>query len=147
MNCKRWISLWALPLFILAVSCKKAETPVVESKSETKATSADGTRVTTSTEEKQVGSTLEATTETSTAGKGGGKTESETVVGTVTAFEVGRKITVLTGDGTKHDYDLTKKDTSTDVDARVAVGSKIRLDSTKEATGRRTIRVGLAPAR
>jgi hypothetical protein len=147
MNRTRWISLWALPLFILAAGCRKAETPVVESKSETKATDADGTRVTTSTEEKQVGSTVEATTETSTSGKGGGKTESETIVGTVTAFEPGRKITILTGDGKKHDYDLSEKDTSADVNSRVAVGSKVRLDSTKETTGHRSIRVDIASAR
>jgi hypothetical protein len=147
MNRTRWISVWALPLFILAAGCRKAETPVVESKSETKATDADGTRVTTSTEEKQVGSTVEATTETSTSGKGGGKTESETIIGTVTTFEPGRKITILTGDGKKHDYDLSEKDTSADVNSRVAVGSKVRLDSTKETTGHRSIRVDIASAR
>ena len=147
MNRTRWISVWALPLFVLAAGCRKAETPVVESKSETKATDAEGIKVTTSTEEKQVGSTLEATTETSTSGKGGGKTESETVVGTVTALEAGRKITILTGDGKKHDYDLSEKETSADVDGRVAVGSKVRLDSTKEPGGRRSIRVGLASGR
>jgi hypothetical protein len=147
MNRTRWISVWALPLFILAAGCRKTETPQVESKSETKATDADGTKVTTSTEEKQVGSTVEATTETSTSGKGGGKTESETVVGTVTALDAGRKITILTGDGKKHDFDLAEKDTSADVDNRVAVGSKVRLDSTKDPSGHRSIRVALASGR
>jgi hypothetical protein len=140
MNRKAWCLLLAMSASLFP-ACKKSEGPVIESKSETKATNPDGSKTTTSTEEKQVGSTVEATTETKTSGKDGGKSESETVVGTVTAFEAGKSITVLTGDGSKHSYDLADDKTSASIDRRVTVGTKVRLDSDKDSAGRKTIRV------
>lgn len=140
MNRKTWCLLLGM-CAALSLACRKSEGPMVESKSETKATNPDGSKTTTTTEEKQVGSTVEATTETKTSGKDGGTSESETVVGTVTEFDRARSITVLTGDGKKHSYDLADDKTSADVDRRVTVGTKVRLDAGKDSAGRRTIRV------
>jgi uncharacterized protein len=136
-----WISLLAAAAVIaLAPACKRAE-PSIETKSETKSTNPDGSKTTTSTETKQVGSTVASTTETNVGGPNHGKIEDETVVGTVTDFGPGKRIVVLTGDGARHTYDLDDKNTSASVDRSVAVGTKVRLDATKAADGRRAIRV------
>jgi hypothetical protein len=124
------------------IACNKPEAPRVENKSETKATDPDGSRATTTTESKQVGSTLEATTETKTSGQGAtGKTESETVIGTVTDYTAHKKLVILTGEGKKHDFDLDDKKTTASVDSRITVGSKVRLDSTKDDSGNRSLQV------
>ncbi|MEO8191097.1 MAG: hypothetical protein ABI682_12210 [Acidobacteriota bacterium] len=127
-------------LLIPALACNKAETPKVESKTETKSTNADGSKSTTTTETTQIGSTVAVTTETRAGGAKGGKTESETVVGTVTELGAGKSIVVLTGDGVKHSYDLDKK-TVASIDPRVTVGTKVRLDTTKDNDGRRSLTV------
>lgn len=123
------------------VACHRTETPRVETKSETKSTNADGSRTTTSTETRQVGSTIASTTETTVGGPNRGKLESETVVGTVTELTAGKRIVVLTGDGTKHAYDLDNKKMSASVDPSVTVGTKVRLDTTKDNDGRRSLQV------
>jgi uncharacterized protein len=141
MKRMHWISLLAAAAVIaLAPACKRAE-PSIETKSETKSTNPDGSKTTTSTETKQVGSTVASTTETNVGGPNHGKIEDETVVGTVTDFGPGKRIVVLTGDGARHTYDLDDKNTSASVDRSVAVGTKVRLDATKAADGRRAIRV------
>jgi len=136
-----WIPLLAAAALILAAACKRAEPATVETKSETKSTNPDGSKTTTSTETKQVGSTVASTTETNVGGPNHGKIEDETVVGTVTDFGPGKRIVVLTGDGARHTYDLDDKNTSASVDRAVTVGTKVRLDATKAADGRRAIRV------
>lgn len=133
-------SLLVAALLFPALACNRSETPKVESKTETKSTNADGSRSTTTTETKQIGSTVAVTTETRAGGAKGGKTESETVVGTVTELGAGKSIVVLTGDGVKHSYDLDKK-TVASIDPRVAVGTKVRLDTTKDNDGRRSLTV------
>lgn len=140
MNRLRWILVLAFAVCVVS-ACRKTDSPVIESKSETKATNPDGSKTTTTTEEKQVGATVETTTETHATGENGGKTKSETVVGTVTSFTHGKTITVMTGDGDKHTYDLADKKTSASIDRRVAVGSKVQLDATTDRDGRRTVRV------
>ena len=70
----------------------------VERKSESTTQTSQG-EVKTITESKQVGNTLEAKTETATdTGAGTVKGEVETYVGTVTIYEPGKKIEVMTGD-------------------------------------------------
>jgi len=139
MNRQRW-SL-ALVFLLALPACRKAEAPVVETTAKTKSTNADGSNVTTTTDTKQVGSTLDAMTETNVPGRDGGKTESETVIGTVTEVVAGKTITVLTGDGKKHTYDLDDRKTTASIDRRVTVGTKVELDTTKDPSGRRSIRV------
>ncbi len=134
-------SLLAAGLLVSAVACHRTETPKVESKTETKSTNADGSRSTTTTETKQVGSTVAVTTETRAGGAGGGKSASETVIGTVTELGPGKSIVVLTGDGEKHSYDLGDKKTVASIDPRIAVGTKVRLDTTKDNEGRRSLTV------
>ena len=141
MDRTRWISSLVSASLMLSFACRKAETPAVESKTETKSTHADGSKTTTTTEEKQVGSTVDVTTETNAPGDRGGKTVSETVVGTVTDFGPGKTITVMTGDGKKHTYDLSDKKTTASVDPRVTVGTKVSLDTTKDNANNRSLRV------
>ena len=137
---RRFSSLTAI-LLAAGLECRRAETPRVETKSETKSTNPDGSKTTTTTESKQVGSTLASTTETSVGGPNAGKTETETVVGTVTELGPGKRIVILTGDGGKHSYDLDDKKTSASIDRSVAVGTKVRLDAVKESDGRRSLQV------
>lgn len=136
-----WIPLLAAAALAFAPACRRAETAAVETKSETKSTNPDGSKTTTSTETKQIGSTVASTTETNVGGPNGGKIEDATVIGTVTDFNPGKRIVVLTGDGARHSYDLDEKDTSASVDRAVTVGTKVRLDTTKASDGRRAIRV------
>jgi hypothetical protein len=142
MRRTHYLCLAASGLLAGVLACSKPEAPQVENKSETKATNPDGSRATTTTESKQVGSTLDATTETKTSGQGAtGKTENETVIGTVTDYTASKKLVILTGDGKKHDFDLEDKKTTASVDSRVTVGSKVRLDSTRDDSGNRSLQV------
>jgi len=143
-----YLCLVASGLLAGVIACGKPEAPRVENESKTKATNPDGSRATTTTESKQVGSTLDATTETKTSGAGAtGKTESETVIGTVTDYTANKKLVILTGDGKKHDFDLEEKKTVASVDSRVTVGSKVRLDTTKDDSGNRSLQVALVSGR
>ena len=122
-------------------ACHRASAAKVVSKSETKSTNPDGSRTTTTTETKQIGSTVVSTTETDSSGAGRrGKTESETVVGTVTEAAPGRKLVVMTGDGAKHSWDLDDKKMRASLDPTVTVGTKVRVDATKDGDGNRTVR-------
>ena len=141
MKRARWIPLLLSGLVMIPVACKKAETSTVESDTHIKSTNPDGSKTTTTTETKQVGSTVDVTTETKTGGKDGGKIQSETVVGTVTDLRAGKTVTVLTGDGKKHSFDLSDKTTTASIDPRVTVGTKVQLDATKDSAGNRSLRV------
>lgn len=131
-----------LLLAALALGCQKKEAAQVESESKTVSTDAAGNETVTESEAKQVGSTVVSTTETTVdTGEGDKTTETQTVVGTVTAYEAGKKIEVLTGRGKKHDFDLDDKDTQVMVDPGVTVGNKVRLVQTVYDDGRTTINV------
>jgi len=122
--------------------CGKATAPKVETKAETKSTNPDGSRATTTTESKQFGSTLVSKTErTDDTGKRKEKSVEETVVGTVTDFTPGKRIVILTGDGSMHDFDLADKKTSSTVDRRISVGTKVQLYLARDDSGNRSIRV------
>jgi hypothetical protein len=113
-------------LVFSAVACSK-ESGTVERKSETTTQTAQG-EVKTTQESKQVGTTLEAKTETKTdTGAGTVKGKVETYVGTVTLYEPGKKIEVMTGEKKTHTVALDAKDTAVAIDAPVAVGSRVRL--------------------
>ena len=135
-------------VFLAAAACDKKETPRLEVKSEAKNTGPDGAKATTTTESVQIGSTLSATTETkSDTPQGKSKTETEEVIGTVTAYRAGKEIVVLTGDNKKHSFDLDEKDSQLDMDPRVTVGTKVQLVQDKDSAGRRVIRVSVQPNR
>ncbi len=128
---------------VIAAGCGgKVSASRIQTRSETKATNPDGSHATTTTESTQFGSTLVSHTErTENNGKRREKSTEETVVGTVTDFTAGKHIVILTGDGSKHDYDLSDKKTNATVDRRVTVGTKVELGSARDDSGSRSIRV------
>jgi hypothetical protein len=135
-------------VFLTAAACEKKETPRLEVKSEAKNTGADGAKATTTTESVQVGSTLAATTETkSDTPQGKSKTQTEEVIGTVTAYKAGKEIVVLTGDNKKHSFDLDQKDTTAEIEPRVTVGTKVQVVQTKDDAGRKSVVVSVQPNR
>lgn len=110
----------------LAAACAKAP-GTEERKSETTTQTSQG-EVKTTSESTQSGNTLEAKTETKTETGGGTiKGTIDTVVGTVTAYEPGKKIEVLTAEKATRDFRLDAKDTVVAIDPAVAVGSRVRL--------------------
>ncbi len=141
--------LTALGIALLVLAgCQKKEEPRLETRSEQKSTSAEGAKTTTTTQSLQVGSTLAGTTQTtSDTSHGKVKTETETVVGTVTAYAAGKQIEVLTGDNKKHGFDLGQKDTRVEIDPRVTIGTKVQLVQSKDDAGRKSIQVLLEPNR
>jgi hypothetical protein len=146
---RRIMSLFLLGSALLAgAACEKKEAPRLEVKSQAQSTSADGAKTTTTTDSLQVGSTLVGTTETtSNSPSGKSKSETEEVVGTVTAYKAGKEIEVLTGDNKKHTFGLDQKDTRVDMDPRVTVGTKVQLVQVKDDAGRKSIRVNVEPNR
>lgn len=120
------VSALGAAFLVSAVACSK-EPGTVERKSESTTQTAQG-EVKTTQESKQVGSTLEAKTETKTdTGAGTVKGKVETYVGTVTLYEPGKKIEVMTAEKKTHTFALDAKDTAVAIDASVAVGSRVRL--------------------
>ena len=138
-----------LGIVLLAVAgCAKKEEPRLEVKSQAKSTSAEGKKTTTTTESLQVGSTLAGTTETmSDTAHGKAKSETETVIGTVTVYKPNKSIEILTGDNKKHSFDLDEKDSQLHMDPRVTVGTKVQLVQDKDPAGRRVIRISVEPNR
>ena len=119
-------SALAAILLVAPAACSK-EPGTVERKSESTTQTAQG-EVKTTQESKQVGNTLEAKTETKTdTGKGTVTGKVETYVGTVTIYEPGKKIEVMTGEKKTHSVTLEAKDTALAIDSGVAVGSRVRL--------------------
>ncbi len=116
----------AAALLVAVFACAK-EPGTVERKSESTTKTAQG-EVKTTSESTQVGNTLEAKTETKTdTGSGTVKGQVETFVGTVTIYEPGKKIEVLTGEKKTHTVALDAKDTALAIDPGVVVGSRVRL--------------------
>jgi hypothetical protein len=109
-----------------ALACAK-EPGTVERKSESTTQTTQG-EVKTTQESKQVGTTLEAKTETKAdTGAGTVKGKIETYVGTVTIYQPGKKIEVMTGEKKTHSVALDAKDTALAIDPGVVVGSRVRL--------------------
>lgn len=121
-------------LLAVVVACAK-EPGTVERKSESTTQTAQG-EVKTTTESKQLGNTLEAKTETTGGGTVKGKVE--TYVGTVTIYEPGKKIEIMTAEKKTHAFTLDAKDTALAIDPNVAVGSHVRLtEQTGDGMARR----------
>jgi hypothetical protein len=138
---------WALLILpaVVVLGCRRETTPKLEVKSEATETIPDGKKVT-KTESTQIGSTLvKETTTTATGAAGSGKSDVNTYVGTVVSYVAGKSLDVLTGESDHHRVDLSRKDTTVDVDPSVAVGNKVRLVDAKDEQGHRTVTV--SPAR
>jgi hypothetical protein len=130
------------------MACEKNREPRTEVKSSVKSTDADGAKTTTTTEAVRVGSTLAGTTQTtSDTSHGKVKSETETVVGTVTTYKPDKEIEILTGDNKKHDFALDQKDSHVEVAREVTVGTKVQLTREKDSEGRKLIRVVVEPNR
>lgn len=109
-----------------------------EKKIETEA-KVSGPGGTTTSETTQVGSTLEAKTESKTDA---GKMKVETYIGTVTSYKAGEKIEVTTAGDKKHSFDLNDKDWVVTVDPGVKLGSRVKLVEEKGDTMKKlTVRV------
>ena len=142
----RFVPLLAVTIVVLASRCAKTSENKTEMKLQTTTTTAQGTTERT-TEATQVGSTLEMKTETKTdTADGTVKGQAETYVGTVTEFEPGKHIEVMTGEKKTHSFDLDDKDVTANVDPGVKVGSKVRLVEQKGDNQARAITVTLESA-
>ncbi len=109
-----------------ALACSK-EPGTVEKKSESTTQTSAG-EVKTTSESTRSGNTMEAKTETKAeTASGTTAATTKTWVGTVTSYEPGKKIEVLTAEKEKHGVSLDEKGTIAMVDAGVAVGSRVRL--------------------
>src|SRR5438270_159191 len=112
----RFVPLLLSTIVVLAARCSKTTENKTEMKMETTTSTAQGTSER-KTEATQVGSTLEMKTETKTdTAHGSVKGTSETFVGTVTAYEPGKHIEVMTGEKKTHAFDLDAKNVVTNVD-------------------------------
>jgi len=110
-------------------------------------TRSDETKTTTETKTERVGSTEQSSTTTKVdAPAGDTKSVTNTFVGTVTQFERAKHIKLMTGDQESHSFDLDGENDVISIDARTAVGSKVRLVEEKLEGGTHTITVTIAPA-
>ncbi len=109
MNTSKLAYLIPAGLLVVATACgPKADT--IEKKSESTTQTSEGTVKTTS-ESTQVGTTLSATSETKVdTASGTVSSKTETIIGTVTVFEAGKKLEVMTGEKKMHSYSLDNKD-------------------------------------
>ncbi len=125
----------AMAIMSLAACGKPANK--VEMKTLTTTTTPQG-KVETKVESKQVGSTLVANTETKRKTEAGTvETNVETVVGTVTAYEPGRRIEVLTGEDSRHEFELDDKDMPVIIAGAVQIGTHVTLVKQKGDYGSR----------
>lgn len=107
----------------------------------------DETKTSTETETKRVGTTEQSTTTTKVDSPAGDiKTVTNSLVGTVTKFEAGKHIEVMTGEKETHSFALDGKDDVVSIDPRTAVGSKVQLVEEKPEGGVHRITVTIAPA-
>ena len=142
----RFIPLLIATTVVLAGRCAKTSENKTEMHLQTTTTTSQGTTER-KTEATQVGSTLEMKTETKTdTGKGTVTGKSETYVGTVTKYEPGKKIEVMTGENNTHSFSLDEKGVVSNVDPGVNVGSKVRLVDQKGDGQERAITVTLQSA-
>ena len=111
MNYTKLAYLIPAGLLVVATACgPKADT--IEKKSESTTQTSEGTVKTTS-ESTQVGTTLAATSETKVdTASGTVSSKTETIVGTVTVFEAGKKLEVMTGEKKMHTYSSTTRTSS-----------------------------------
>lgn len=138
-NRMKLLALGALGGAALAttVACSKAP-GTEERKTETTTQTSQG-EVKTTSESTRAGNTLDAKTETkSDTANGTVKAATEVVVGTVTVYEPGKKIEVMTADKKTNSYALDAKDIVPSVDLGVVVGSRVKVtDQTGDNKSRR----------
>lgn len=106
---------------------------------------ADTTKTTTESTTKQVGSTEESKVVTTVATSEGDTTAVvNSYLGTVTVFEPGKRIEVMTGNKEVHSFLLEGKYEMISIESVTAVGSKVRLVESKGPQGQRQLTVTIA---
>ncbi len=126
MNSTKLAYLVPAALLVVATACGPSS-GAVEKKSESTTQTAEGTVKTTS-ESTQVGTTLAATSETKVDTASGTITsKTETIIGTITVFEAGKKLEVLTGEKKTHSYSLDDKNIVFAVEGNLAVGKNVTV--------------------
>ena len=126
MNHTKLAYLIPAGLLVVATACgPKADT--IEKKSESTTQTAEGS-VKTTNESTQVGTTLDASSETKVdTASGTMSAKTETVIGTVTVFEAGKKLEVLTGEKKTHSYTLDDKNIVFTIEGALAVGKNVTV--------------------
>ena len=126
MNTSKLAYLVPAGFLVFATACgPKADT--TERKSESTTQTSEGT-VKTTDESTQVGTTLDATSETKVdTGSGTVSAKTETIIGTITVFEAGKKLEVLTGEKNNHSYSLDDKDIVFSIEGALAVGKNVTV--------------------
>jgi ABC-type glycerol-3-phosphate transport system substrate-binding protein len=105
------------------------------------------TKTTTQTETKEVGSTVESSTDVKVqTASGESNAQTNTYVGTVTEYTPGKTIEVMTGNKEGHAFRLDGKGQGVVMDPATAVGSKVQLVEEKGEKGFHKITVTIAPA-
>ena len=126
MNTSKLAYLIPAGFLVFATACgPKADT--IEKTSESTTQTSEGTVKTTS-ESTQVGTTLSATSETKVdTASGTVSSKTETIVGTVTVFEAGKKLEVMTGEKKMHTWSLDDKDMVFSIEGDPAVGKHVTV--------------------
>ncbi|MBK8595056.1 MAG: hypothetical protein IPN83_05605 [Holophagales bacterium] len=126
MNSTKLAYLVPAALLVVATACGPTA-GTTEKKSESTTQTAEGT-VQTTNESTQVGTTLAATSETKVDTPSGTITsKTETIIGTITVFEAGKKLEVLTGEKKTHSYSLDDKDIVFAIEGAPAVGKNVTV--------------------
>jgi hypothetical protein len=130
--------------FLLVSGCHRTSAPREDLKSEVTDTTNAGKTVT-KTEATTVGSTLvQQTTTTARGSEGSERRDTTTYIGTVSAYEAGRSIDIMTGENVHHRVDLSEKNSTLQMDPSITVGNKVRLVESKDGRGQRTVTVTAA---
>lgn len=113
---------------ILAVAAACSSSPnTVKTTTDSTTTSSQG-KVRTTTETKEVGSTLDSkSTTTAESRSGTQKSATATVVGTVTLYSSGKSIEVMTGEKKLHSFSLEDRSVAYSIDRGVAVGDRVTV--------------------
>ncbi len=132
---------------LLAVAAACSKSPGTEERKTETTTQTSRGEVTTKSESTTSGSMAEAstTTKAENAAPDGGtmKTETDTVVGTVTAYDPGKKIEVVTAEKKSRSFRLDANDMTASVDPGVAVGSRVKVTESKGTEKARQLTVKL----
>jgi hypothetical protein len=116
------------------VACDKPEN-AFEKKTQVTTTSPQG-KVQTTKETRQVGNTVVSSTKTKSETEAGTiRSNVETFIGTVTIYEADKKIEILTGQNSRHTFDLDTESLMVRFVEPVQVGSHVRLVAKKGGNG------------
>ena len=143
MNYSKFALLSTAGILAVAAACSSAPNTVKTTTESTTRTA--GGSVKTTSETKEVGTTLVGKSETTADTRyGTSKSKTETVVGTVTVYTAGKSIEVMTGEKKMHSFSLDDRDITYSVDRCVAVGERVTVIDEKgdDKVHRITVKLG-----